>query len=83
VYTAARHPFAPRGLAGDPPDPSALPPGCTFHPRCPVALESCAVDDQPLREVDGDRRAACVRVGEDHTGAPAAAPLQKARRSTP
>lgn len=24
--------FAPRGLPGDPPDPSALPSGCTFHP---------------------------------------------------
>ncbi|WP_442727716.1 ABC transporter ATP-binding protein [Streptomyces pseudogriseolus] len=43
--------FAPRGLPGDPPDPSALPGGCTFHPRCPVALDSCAVEDPPLREV--------------------------------
>ncbi len=43
--------FAPRGLPGDPPDPSALPGGCTFHPRCPVALDSCTVEDQPLREV--------------------------------
>jgi peptide/nickel transport system ATP-binding protein len=55
--------FAPRGLAGDPPDPAALPAGCTFHPRCPVALDSCAVDDQELREAGGDRRAACVHVG--------------------
>ena len=31
---------APRGLPGDPPDPSALPPGCAFHPRCPVAPAS-------------------------------------------
>ncbi|MEU3950288.1 ABC transporter ATP-binding protein [Streptomyces sp. NPDC029526] len=75
--------FAPRGLAGDPPDPSALPSGCAFHPRCPVALESCAVDDQPLRGVDADRRAACVRVGEDTTAAAAAVPLRKARPGTP
>ncbi|CAL9406057.1 ABC transporter ATP-binding protein [Streptomyces sp. enrichment culture] len=76
--------FAPRGLPGDPPDPSALPSGCTFHPRCPVALESCAVDDQPLRRVDAARRAACVRVDEDATAAAAAAaPLRKARPSTP
>ncbi|MGC9535714.1 ABC transporter ATP-binding protein [Streptomyces sp. UG1] len=54
--------FAPRGLPGDPPDPSAVPSGCTFHPRCPVALESCAVDDQELREADQDRWAACVHV---------------------
>ncbi|MFF1838924.1 ABC transporter ATP-binding protein [Streptomyces sp. NPDC058231] len=59
--------FAPRGLPGDPPDPSALPAGCTFHPRCPVALESCTTQDQELYEVGTARRAACVLV------APAAA----------
>ncbi|MDI3388324.1 ABC transporter ATP-binding protein [Streptomyces sp. B-S-A8] len=56
---ASRH--APRGLAGDPPDPSDLPPGCTFHPRCPVALDRCAVEDQALRGEE-ERRAACVHV---------------------
>ncbi|MER8068749.1 ABC transporter ATP-binding protein [Streptomyces sp. NPDC094034] len=54
---------APRGLPGDPPDPSSLPPGCTFHPRCPAALASCATDDQKLRDAGPGRRAACVRVG--------------------
>ncbi|MCL8017565.1 ABC transporter ATP-binding protein [Streptomyces sp. AS02] len=54
--------FAPRGLPGDPPDPSAVPRGCAFHPRCPVALESCAVDDQELRAADENRQAACVHV---------------------
>lgn len=57
--------FAPRGLPGDPPDPSALPGGCTFHPRCPVALDSCTVEDQPLRQARAGWRAACVRVGRD------------------
>lgn len=55
--------FAPRGLAGDPPDPSDLPPGCTFHPRCPQALDVCATQDQALREAEQGRRAACVHVG--------------------
>ncbi|MFE9776322.1 ABC transporter ATP-binding protein [Streptomyces sp. NPDC005931] len=73
--------FAPRGLAGDPPDPSALPSGCAFHPRCPVALESCASEDQPLREAGPRRWAACVRVGRD-TG-PEAGPLEEARGNTP
>ncbi|WP_335938179.1 ABC transporter ATP-binding protein [Streptomyces sp. PTD5-9] len=54
--------FAPRGLPGDPPDPSALPGGCTFHPRCPVALDSCATEDQRLRESGPGRRAACALV---------------------
>ncbi|MFD1659351.1 ABC transporter ATP-binding protein [Streptomyces caeni] len=54
--------YAPRGLAGDPPDPSALPSGCAFHPRCPAALDGCATHDQPLRDVGPGRRAACVHV---------------------
>ncbi|GAB2765037.1 ABC transporter ATP-binding protein [Streptomyces bullii] len=70
--------FAPRGLAGDPPDPSALPSGCTFHPRCPVALESCATQDPVLPAAGPGRRAACVRVNGT-----AAEPLEEARRSTP
>ncbi|MFD9909438.1 ABC transporter ATP-binding protein [Streptomyces sp. NPDC059063] len=56
--------FAPRGLPGDPPDPSALPSGCTFHPRCPVALDSCADHDQDLRTAGPVHRAACVHVGQ-------------------
>ncbi len=56
--------LAPRGLAGDPPDPQQLPGGCAFHPRCPVALESCATSDVQLRAAGADRTAACVLVGE-------------------
>ncbi|MEU1595077.1 ABC transporter ATP-binding protein [Streptomyces sp. NPDC005708] len=56
--------FAPRGLAGDPPDPSALPSGCVFHPRCPVALDLCATQDQTLREAGQARQAACVHVAD-------------------
>ncbi|WP_375256638.1 ABC transporter ATP-binding protein [Streptomyces sp. MNP-20] len=55
--------YAPRGLPGDPPDPSALPRGCTFHPRCPAALDSCAEQDQALRAAGPAHRAACVHVG--------------------
>ncbi|MFJ9578031.1 ABC transporter ATP-binding protein [Streptomyces sp. NPDC101191] len=54
---------APRGLPGDPPDPADLPGGCTFHPRCPVAVEGCAAEDQELRDAGAGRRAACVHVG--------------------
>ncbi|MFE5858235.1 ABC transporter ATP-binding protein [Streptomyces sp. NPDC056500] len=50
---------APRGLPGDPPDPSALPTGCTFHPRCARALEPCAREDQFLTG-DDDHRVACL-----------------------
>ncbi|MGW1717667.1 ABC transporter ATP-binding protein [Streptomyces sp. NPDC002156] len=54
--------FAPRGLAGDPPDPSRLPAGCAFHPRCAVALDVCGSEDQALRDAGRERRAACVHV---------------------
>ena len=28
-------------LAGDPPDPSRIPPGCRFHTRCPYVMDVC------------------------------------------
>ena len=31
----------PPACGGDPPDPSALPSGCTFHPRCAEAIARC------------------------------------------
>ncbi|WP_055492382.1 ABC transporter ATP-binding protein [Streptomyces sp. TP-A0356] len=65
--------FAPRGLAGDPPDPSGLPSGCAFHPRCPVALDGCATQDQALRDAGPGRRAACVHVETTVPGPTAAA----------
>jgi peptide/nickel transport system ATP-binding protein len=33
---------APSGLGGDPPQPDAIPSGCSFHPRCPVAFDECS-----------------------------------------
>jgi peptide/nickel transport system ATP-binding protein len=52
----------PSGLAGDPPDPTELPAGCPFHPRCAVALDSCATDDVRLMPAGDGRVAACVHV---------------------
>lgn len=56
--------LAPQGLAGDPPDPQQLPGGCSFHPRCPVALDTCAIVGIELRPAGVGRQAACVRVGD-------------------
>jgi peptide/nickel transport system ATP-binding protein len=63
--------FAPRGLPGDPPDPADVPTGCTFHPRCPVALDQCGRQDQTLRDAGGGRRVACLHVGPGATAEPA------------
>jgi oligopeptide/dipeptide ABC transporter ATP-binding protein len=45
-------------IAGTPPSPGAVPPGCAFHPRCGYALDSCRTAVPPLVRVDG-RRLAC------------------------
>jgi oligopeptide transport system ATP-binding protein len=45
-------------IAGAPPAPARVPPGCAFHPRCLYARESCRVAVPPLAPVNG-RRLAC------------------------
>ena len=35
------------------PDPSDLPPGCAFAPRCPYAADVCSKGVPPLTAVDG------------------------------
>jgi peptide/nickel transport system ATP-binding protein len=52
--------LAPRGLAGDPPDPSDLPGGCPFHPRCRSVMPACSGTDVRLRPVSEDRVSACL-----------------------
>ncbi len=51
-------------LPGDPPSPINPPVGCTFHPRCPYALEKCKAAVPPLIPAEGDRTVRCVRLGE-------------------
>jgi peptide/nickel transport system ATP-binding protein len=58
----ARFRKAPSGLGGDPPQPDAIPAGCSFHPRCPVAFDECATVNPDLYEVGERRRAACLLV---------------------
>jgi peptide/nickel transport system ATP-binding protein len=58
----------PSGLGGDPPDPTAIPSGCPFHPRCPVAVARCPQTEVELWPAGDGRRAACVHV----LGAPVA-----------
>lgn len=58
----ARSPLVP--ITGAPPAMHALPPGCAFAPRCPVAIDECRATD-PVLTATGDRGfAACIRTGE-------------------
>ncbi len=49
-------------LQGDVPSPLNPPGGCRFHPRCPVALDICSIEEPQFREVSRDHRVACWRV---------------------
>ncbi len=56
-------------LQGEAPDPTRIPTGCRFHPRCPLVAsgeasrlgieERCRTDDLVLHEVAPEHRAAC------------------------
>jgi oligopeptide/dipeptide ABC transporter ATP-binding protein len=37
----------PLPMPGEPPDPTDLPSGCRFHPRCPLAFEPCPTQMPP------------------------------------
>jgi peptide/nickel transport system ATP-binding protein len=52
----------PSGLGGDPPDPADVPSGCSFHPRCPVAIADCPTTEPELYDAGPGRRAACLLV---------------------
>jgi pimeloyl-ACP methyl ester carboxylesterase len=41
--------------------PSSLNPpgGCGFHPRCPVAIDQCSIEEPAFKEVEPDHSAAC------------------------
>ncbi|MFB8772327.1 ABC transporter ATP-binding protein [Streptomyces broussonetiae] len=77
IYKAPAHPYTrglldsiPRldqkgqelyAIKGLPPSLLRIPPGCAFHPRCPLARDVCTTDEPPLYEIEGrpDRGSAC------------------------
>jgi oligopeptide/dipeptide ABC transporter ATP-binding protein len=52
----------PRPIPGAPPDLSAPPPGCGFHPRCSFADPACLAGDFPLISIGDGRASACIHV---------------------
>jgi oligopeptide/dipeptide ABC transporter ATP-binding protein len=76
LFEAARHPYTKAltqampsldsndgpltTIPGQPPDPTAFPPGCRFAPRCPLADESCRTADHDLTPIGAGRSTACI-----------------------
>ena len=52
-------------VRGELPSPMNPPSGCTFHPRCPVAVARCAVERPALEPRGGGWPAACLLAGPD------------------
>lgn len=75
LWTAPAHPYTqaliaaipladgnhskPLVLPGEVPDPAQPPPGCRFHPRCPVAIDKCRTEVPPLVSIEDGRSEAC------------------------
>jgi peptide/nickel transport system ATP-binding protein len=48
-----------RPIKGLPPSLIFVPPGCSFHPRCPYVMQVCRVEVPPLLSADGKHASAC------------------------
>ncbi|MBR8740659.1 ABC transporter ATP-binding protein [Nocardiopsis sp. MG754419] len=65
-------------LGGEPPDPKQVPPGCRFHPRCPVlasgeaeragVADRCVSVDPAVLSGGAERRVACHWAAADESG---------------
>ena len=56
-------------LPGTVPDPADPPPGCPFHPRCPMAIDVCRTEVPQPREIVPGHVSACHRAEEVMTAA--------------
>jgi peptide/nickel transport system ATP-binding protein len=59
-------------IPGSPPDLRALPPGCSFAPRCRFEMPACTAGFPAHALVGEDHAASCLRVNEVRQAAPAA-----------
>jgi oligopeptide/dipeptide ABC transporter ATP-binding protein len=51
-------------IPGNLPEPSRRPPGCRFSARCVHALPMCSEAIPPLRTLESNHEAACIRIGD-------------------
>ncbi|MHA1244339.1 MAG: ABC transporter ATP-binding protein [Candidatus Heimdallarchaeota archaeon] len=49
-------------LEGDPPSPVAPPPGCNFHPRCPIATSICTQEEPPRIQISETHFVECHHI---------------------
>ena len=64
IPDAARRGTRLHAIPGSVPDAERIPPGCSFHPRCPLAEGICR-ERLPQLEAHGDgHRAACFMIGK-------------------
>ncbi len=49
-------------LEGEVPSPQNPPPGCHFHPRCPVAMNRCSTEVPEFMENEAEHWVACFKV---------------------
>ena len=51
--------ITPPALSGEPPSQTRPPAGCSFHPRCPVAIDECSRMEPQLLALGAEHRVAC------------------------
>ena len=51
-------------IDGMPPDPTNLPTGCKFHPRCPYAKAECKTKEVEFRQLSATHKCRCILTGE-------------------
>ncbi len=66
LITAGKTRLVP--LEGRPPSLDALPPGCPFEPRCPIAIAACREAEPHLLLIGSSHFAACIRASEIASG---------------
>ena len=54
-------------IEGLPPDPTNLPEGCKFHPRCPKATEKCRCGNVELTEIEPGHMCRCIYAKKEGT----------------
>ena len=47
-------------IEGMTPDPTNLPSGCRFHPRCPYAVDECSKTNPDSREIEKGHYVKCL-----------------------